>query len=307
MKDNNFKMITDKSVWDNKFSMEDIDYSLLLTKVFGKPIETATAFMYLFRRYGYTNRGSDDYKELCSYAFHTNHNEVIVRWGLAYPSSYQYHLCAFVDKDKFFQYQQEKRQPFKEWQNRMKEWTYKNHKVLLFSMFDVYKSNKEETLMEFVGTAEQEADVLKIMADNGINNSDNDSFMSIEHIKNSQYQDFFKKYEEIEPLPKNDSTPNIDFSKKHSSPLDEAEKQHQWILQFDERHFVRQTYFAAMALFEDWKRPTYVRDVYFNLAGEASNNEEDTEFVEYSNNAGYGIPTSLFEGDNLSIIQDVLK
>lgn len=312
----NFEVITDNSIWKDKFSMEDIDYSILLAKVFGKPVETATAFMYLFRRYGYTNRGSDDYKELCSYAFHTNDKDVIVRWGMHYPSTYHFHLCAFVDKKKYFEWHREKQQPFQEWGDRMKTWAEKEHGALLFSMFELYKTNEDETKMEFIGTPEQEADILKIMSDNDIVNNDEEAFMKISNIKNDQYQKYFKEYEAIEPLPKDNSRPGIDFSKKYSNSLEKAEKQHEWILTFNEDHLIRKTYFAAMALFEDWKKPTNVRDGYFNLIGDNDStfpktkdedNEDTIDCVGYSNHAGYGIPFGMFEGDNFNKVQEYIN
>lgn len=311
MKNNKFEMITDNSVWENKFSLEDIDYSILLAKVFGKPVDTASAFMYLFRRYGYTNRGSDDYKELCSYAFHTNNDEIIVRWGLAYPGTYQYHLCAFVDKAKRWEWEEEKRKPYREWDKRMAKWAMEKYGYLLYSMIELYKANEDETQLQFIGTPEQKADIEKTMADNSITTNDDKAFWAIERIKESQRKICFEEYVKIEPLPENDS--NVNFEERHNNPIVAAEKQHEWVLTFDEDNLLRQTYFAAMALFEDWKRPTYVRDVYFNLLGEdestfalSTDEEESFCYVERSNNAGYGIPTALFEGDNFKKVKDLL-
>lgn len=318
MKNNQFEMITDNSVWNNKFSLEDIDYSILLAKVFGKPVETASAFMYLFRRYGFTNRGSDDYKELCSYAFHTNNEEIIVRWGMAYPGTYQHHLCAFVDKRKRWEWEQEKNRPYLEWRDRMKEWAKKQHGYILYSMIELYKTNEDETLMEFIGTPEQKADIEKTMSDNGITGNDDKAFWAVHSIKEKQHRQCCKEYEEIEPHKVSEplykvSEPLFDFDLRYSNPIVAAEKQHEWILTFDEDNLLRQTYFAAMALFEDWKRPTYVRDVYFNLLGEnestfalSTDEEESFYYAERSNNAGYGIPTALFEGDNFKKVQDLL-
>lgn len=312
MKNNQFEMITDNSVWSNKFSMEDIDYSILLAKVFGKPVETASAFMYLFRRYGFTNMGSDDYKELCSYAFHTNNEEIIVRWGMAYPGTYQYHLCAFVDKAKRWEWKQEKNRPYLKWINRMEEWAKKQHGYILYSLIELFKPNEDGTLMEFIGTPEQKADIEKTMSDNAISGNDDKAFWEVHNIKRKQYEQCREEYKEIEPY--KDEEPLFDFDLRYSNPIEAAEKQHEWILTFDEDNLLRQTYFAAMALFEDWKRPTYIRDVYFNLLGEdestfalSADKDDVFYYVEPSNNAGYGIPTALFEEDNFKKVQDFLK
>ena len=76
----NFSTIQGSKAWKDKTSVECIDYSVLLTKVFGEPIDGAKAFTYLFRRYGFPNRGSDSYKDLCAYSFHTDDKDIIVSW-----------------------------------------------------------------------------------------------------------------------------------------------------------------------------------------------------------------------------------
>lgn len=66
--------------------------------------------------------------------------------------------------------------------------------------------------------------------------------------------------------------------------------------------------FAAMALFEDWKRPTYVRDQYFNLVGEESEtnrfpgcvcpddgDEMSVDSCGYYEYAGYGLSEEAIE------------
>lgn len=309
---NNFEVITDNSIWKDKFSMEDIDYSILLAKVFGKPVETANAFMYLFRRYGYTNRGSDDYKELCSYAFHTNNDDVIVRWGLGYPGTYQYHLCAFVNNKDRFEWEEERRKPFKEWNDRMVTWAKEKHGYLLYSMYDLYKSDEEEKILTFIGTPEQKEDIENTMDANNITTNDDEAFLAIQSIKEKQRSSCWDEYKLIEPLPENNSNPS--FSERHANPIEAAEKQHQWILSFDENNLIRKTYFAAMALFEDWKKPTYIRDAYFNLAGEDENTyptieidgETTMDTAEYSHHAGHGIPFGMFEGDNFNKVQEYI-
>ena len=50
-----FDIVRNNKARKNKMSVECIDYSILLTKVFGEPIDTSQAFMYLFRRYGLSN------------------------------------------------------------------------------------------------------------------------------------------------------------------------------------------------------------------------------------------------------------
>ena len=54
-----FELTQSINVWKDKCSVEEIDYSILLAHVFGEPIRTEQAFMYLFRRYGLPNTHHD--------------------------------------------------------------------------------------------------------------------------------------------------------------------------------------------------------------------------------------------------------
>lgn len=50
----------------------------LIEKALGETIPQGSFFTYLFRRFGYPNIGSDDYKELCRYILTTTHPEMLM-------------------------------------------------------------------------------------------------------------------------------------------------------------------------------------------------------------------------------------
>ena len=65
--------------------------------------------------------------------------------------------------------------------------------------------------------------------------------------------------------------------------VEAGKEQHEYIISLPEGHFLRRVYFAAMSLFEDWKRPTYIRDQYFDLTCDADIDDfGEYEGVEYT-------------------------
>lgn len=285
-------------------SIEMIDYSILLARVFGRPVDASTAFMYLFRRYGYPILGWDDYKDLCNYAFSTKDEEIVVRWCI-HPGEYHHHLCAFATHKLSWDCIKEDHKPWTDWHNRIAAWAKEKHGWLYFSLLDVYSPSKEiEGRMEFTGTKEQEKEIEAFVNEHCGGKFESEAWNKFEKWKeegNQKYRDIYNK--KVEPCPK-----HPDFHCKFNDQIHASEVQHQWILSMPEESKIRRVYFATMALFEDWKRPTYVRDQYFNLIGKESDtnrfpectspdNEEGMEvdscgYYEY---AGYGLSKEAIE------------
>ena len=89
-----------------------------------------------------------------------------------------------------------------------------------------------------------------------------------------------KKYRDFLPYPKGDITYQKSWSCKRERQVATGKEQHDWIVYLPENHFLRHIYFAVMSLFEEWKRPTYIRDQYFNMNCRNSDNPE--RMVEYT-------------------------
>lgn len=299
-----FESIRGNQFPENSLSVEMIDYSILLAKVFGKPIDTSTAFMYLFRRYGYPVLGWDDYKGLCKYAFSTNDKDIVVRWCMN-PGNYHHHLCAFTTKELGWKCITEERKPWTEWHDRISIWAKEKYGWLYFNLFEVFRPSKEvEERMDFIGTEEQEKEILDFVNKHCEGKFESEAWNKFEKWKNDgnqKYCDIYNK--EIEPCPK-----HPDFYCKFDNQLVASEIQHQWILSLPENSVIRRVYFAVMALFEDWKRPTNVRDQYFNLIGEESDSNQFPECVcpddeeemtidscEYYEHAGYGLSQEIIK------------
>ena len=74
-----------------------------------------------------------------------------------------------------------------------------------------------------------------------------------------------EKYRDVLPYPKGDITFQESWSCKRERQVAAGKEQHDWIVSLPENHFLRHVYFVVMSLFEAWKRPTYIRDQYFNM------------------------------------------
>jgi hypothetical protein len=77
--------------------------------------------------------------------------------------------------------------------------------------------------------------------------------------------------------------------------MEAGKEQHDWILSLPDGHFLRRVYFAAMGLFENWKRTTYIRDVFFDMTcrgkSSAKNIVEYTDFsTQIKQEGNNGIP-----------------
>lgn len=298
-----------QSIRGNQFpkdaqSVEMIDYSILLTRVFGRPVDASTAFMYLFRRYGYPVLGWDDYKDLCNYAFSTNDEEIVVRWCM-HPGEYHHHLCAFIDKRNWSNCIEEHSQRWKDWHNRKAKWAREKYGWLFYEIDEVFSKKGNTLIKEFIGNKEQEKEIEDFINEHCEGRFDDkawDKCCKWKYEGNRKYTDIYKN--EIE-----DSPSIIDFHCKFDDQLSASEIQHQWILSMPEDSKIRRVYFAVMALFEDWKRPTYICDQYFNLIGRESDtnrfpecvcqdDEEEGMVVDecgYYEHAGYGLSEEAIE------------
>ena len=280
------KPIIYKKDWQ---SVEDIDYSLLLTHVFGKPIRAEQAFMYFFRRYGLPNIGHDDYKDLCAYCFHTNNKDVIVRWCMN-SGDYHFHLCAFTNKNDWFNYNYK---PINDYHKQIQEAAEKDGLVYFggsapyvnlwkikgldsdsettFIGNDIQKTAIDKMSDEYEDKEYTEEEVNKIWDEIFDRMDKNDKDMR-EKYNNIPYPEFAKPYNESF------------YRNTHDRQVEAGKEQHDWILTLPEDHFLRRIYFAAKSLFEDWKRPTYIRDVYFNMTCEeqTSNIKRGTGYTDFT-------------------------
>lgn len=299
-----FESIRVNQFQEDAQSVEMIDYSILLTRVFGHPVDASTAFMYLFRRYGYPVLGWDDCKDLCNYAFMTEDEEIVVRWRI-HPGEYHHHLCAFASNKLRWECVKEDRKPCTDWHNRIAEWAKENYGWLYYSLFDVFVPSKEVNgRMDFIGSEEQKKEILDFINKHYEGKFESEAWVGLDKWKdegNERYREMYKK--EIESCPK-----KPDFRCKFDEQLAASEVQHQWILSMPVDSQIRRVYFAVMALFEDWKRPTYVRDQYFNLVGKESKTNRFPECVcpddgdemsvdscGYYEYAGYGLSEEAIE------------
>lgn len=299
-----FQSIGNNQFPENAQSVKMIDYSILLARVFGKPVDSSTAFMYLFRRYGYPVLGWDDYKDLCSYAFSTIDEEIVIRWRM-HPGEYHHSLCAFVTDKLSRNCLEESCKPWTDWHSRIATWAKENHEWLYYSLFKVFvPSETMKGRMEFIGSQEQEKEILDFVNEHCGGKFESEAWDKFKNWKdegNQKYRDIYGK--EVEPCPK-----HPDFHCKFDDQLSASEVQHQWILSMPEDSKIRRVYFAAMALFEDWKRPTNVHDQYFNLIGEDSETNQFPECVstydknemtvaccDYYEYAGYGLSEEAIE------------
>jgi hypothetical protein len=260
-----------------KNAVENINYSILLSYVFGKPINAEQAFMYFFRRFGLPNDPHDDYKELCSYAFSTDDEKIIVRWGIV-EGDYHYHLYAFTDWSEYWAYEHK---PICDYYNQLREAAEKDGLVYFggHAPFCLWKHNNGET--KFIGNEIQRAAVDKICEDYSDNNEE--TWNKVFDRMNKNDKEIKERYKTTIPYPPLSDRiyEKISYQDCHKNQIEAGKIQHEWILSLPEDHFLRRVYFAAMRLFEDWKQPTYIRDQYFNLSCEVK------DMTEVENGVGY--------------------
>jgi hypothetical protein len=256
-----FGLLKNKKAWKNKTSVEEMDYSILLTHVFGRPIRTEQAFMYLFRRYGLPNGLHDDYKDLCAYTFQTNDKDIIVRWCMN-QGDYHHHLCAFTDFNTWAQYANK---PYIDWHKELQNAAEKDGGVYFGGgLYSVYKPGKDGKMI-FIGNEMQRKYINNFLAPYSVNES--------KKAWNDLYKQADKNNEAVReryniPCPKIESQYGKPFACQFDRQVEAGKEQDEWIRSLPEGHFLRRIYSAATALFENWKRPTYIRDVYFDMTCE---------------------------------------
>jgi hypothetical protein len=271
-----FNLLKDKKIWKNKMSVEEIDYSILLTHVFGKPVTTEQAFMYLFRRYGLPNELYDDYKELCCYSFRTRDKDIIVRWRMG-AGDYHHHLCAFVKSEDYYEYSF---RPIDEWHRQIQEAAEKDGLVYFggnvpWSIYDETEAGKTV----WIGNDIQKDAQQEICKD--YSDEDNDAWNKVFERMKENDKKTREKYQNIFPYPSHESQSGKPWCCQFNRQVGAGKEQHEWIVSLPDRHFLRRIYFATMELFENWKRQTYVRDQFFNLTCEEYPNSKG-KTVEYT-------------------------
>ncbi|MDR1230033.1 MAG: hypothetical protein LBK61_01390 [Spirochaetaceae bacterium] len=255
-----FDLIKNKKIWNNKNSVEEIDYSILLAHIFGEPVATEKAFMYFFRRYGLPNGLHDSYKDLCVYSFRTRDRGIIVRWCLG-VGNYHHHLCAFANRKDYYDYSF---RPVDEWHRQIQEAAERDGLVYFggdapWSIYDRTKAGKTV----WAGNEIQKTAQREICKD--YSNEDEDAWDKVFERMRQNDKEIQDKYEAVLPFPKIESQYGKPFCCQFDNQIEAGKQQHDWIMSLPESHFLRRVYFAVTELFEDWKRQTYIRDVYFNL------------------------------------------
>jgi hypothetical protein len=272
----NFELVKSKKTWKNKTSVEEIDYSILLAHVFGRPIRGEQAFMYLYRRYGPPNALFDDYKELCAYTFHTNVENIIVRWRIT-DGDYHSGLCAFGDYKEWADYAV---RPDCDWNRAIQKMAEKDGKVYFrcLSFRAVYKQRKDGKTI-FIGNKTQKNAINNFLKD--YTSEDEDVWQKLFAWMNENDKEIKDTYRKILPRPEVERPYGKSWCCQFNRQVEAGKEQHDWIMSLPEDHFLRRVYFAALALFEDWKRPTYIRDCYFDLTCDSTPDRSEN-YVEYA-------------------------
>jgi hypothetical protein len=273
-----FDLIKNKNIWKNKRSVEEIDYSMMLANVFGKPITTAQAFMYFFRRYGLPNEIHDDYKELCVYSFRTRNRDIIVRWRLL-SGDYHHGLCAFAKQSDYVDYAW---RPVWDWHEEIRRRA-ENDGLVYFGgngLMSVYREKRGKTV--FSGNTVQRIAINNLCK--GYSDEDEEAWEKIDRRIRAEDEKIKDRYRDILPYPFCDSQYGKSWSHKYDRQVEAGKEQHEWIMSLPDGHFLRRVYFIVMELFEDWKRKTYIRDVYFDLTCERcpGANGKDAGYTDYS-------------------------
>lgn len=252
--------------WDSSFSCVDlVGWSLALTHVFGQPVGTAEAFMYLFRRYGASPYAADDYKSLCRYVFTTGDDGVIVSWSLG-TGNCHYGLSAYSTSAKSCE--AEWRGPAVQWRQRMKRWALEQHGWLHYDIYEVFKPTGDNS-MAFCGTESQEQELVRVLHENGFNELTAEGFEFLKKYKIEGNNRWADAYKQVEPCPKRVWKDDV-WRLKHDNPLEAARIQHEYFMSLPDGSPLRRVYIAVLGLFSDWRRPVRVRDQFFNLAGAES-------------------------------------
>ena len=268
----------------------EIDYTLLLAHVFGKPIKAEQAFMYLFRRYGLPNALHDDYKNLCAYSFYTDDEDILVLWRIT-QGDYHFHLCAFAKYADWYNYREK---PDDEWHKKIQDMAEKDGLVYFGGYkpytYTLWKKGDGDKLV-FVGNDIQDAAIGKLWGDcSKLNLADDEAVWDKVFDRMSENdEEICEKYRSVLPRPVlewiNDKP--FCFPKGKGRQVEAGKEQHEWIMSLPEDHFLRRVYFTAMRLFEDWKKPTYIRDQYFNLDCEDYEGEDEgVSYTDFSEQIG---------------------
>jgi hypothetical protein len=272
-----FDLVKSRKIWKNKKSVKEIDYSILLAHVFGEPVKTEQAFMYLFRRYGMPNELHDDYKDLCSYTFHTKDKGIIVRWRMN-EGDYHHNLCAFVDGKDWVEY---KYGPYRDYNKKLQELMGKDE--IYFGghgIFGLYKPGKNGKDV-FCGNEKQYSAIQQYY--DAYTGSDDTFWKDADEWFCANDGAIRNKYKDILPYPSRRESVGKSFVCQFNRQVEAGKEQHEWILSLPDDHFLRRVYFAAMALFENWKRPTYIRDVYFDMTCREKRDRDVKKPVKYTN------------------------
>jgi hypothetical protein len=256
-----FAPVEDKTVLEDKQSVREIDYSFLLTHVFGETVRAEQAFMYLFRRYGLPNGLPEDHKDLGPYIFHTADKDIIVAWYIIL-GDYHDHLYAFADAESWARYAVK---PRKDWHKELRNAAEKDGGVY-FGGCGVSSgiSRGEDGKLFFEGNDIQKKHANSFLA----NYSESDAekaWSDLDKRIRKNDEEVEKKYRSLLPCPEIESKCGKSFSCQFDRQVEAGKEQDEWIRSLPEGHFLRRVYFAAAGLFESWKRPVRILCQDFNM------------------------------------------
>jgi hypothetical protein len=160
----------------------------------------------------------------------------------------------------------------------MRAWARKKKGIEIYSIFEVLDDKDQIKL-----TPRQQADAENIRKTIPKETDPDDKLFW--EFKREQSQETIHEFKKIVPVPGNGKR-LIGFADAlKNNTLALAEKQHKAVMELDENDLISTTYFAAMALFKDWRKCVCVRDVYFNMTGENSGEKKTAAYFEYAGNA----------------------
>jgi hypothetical protein len=136
--------------------------------------------------------------------------------------------------------------------------------------FSIYDERDGKTV--FAGTKTQKEALDKILKEYSCADSGEAGEVwnkVFDRLRNSD-KEIRERYKSAIAYPKIESQYGQEFCCGYSRQTEGGKQQHEWIMSLPESHFLRRVYFAAADLFEEWKRPTYIRDEYFNMTCEES-------------------------------------
>ncbi len=241
-----------------------IQTDLLGEKLLGET-NRGDVFLYLFRRFGYSGFGSDDYKHLIKYILTTPMKNVVLivnpaeeTWG---------HFGYLITKEHNQKLENTRYKANSRWEKRMKKWAKENHKEEFVIAIECYhdKKNQEKAGILWKKWIKKEYPTLSKKEEKEIPKEQIEK-ISTEFWDNQDklWKKYIKLYNKIEKHP------------------DEK--------QFENNPLKKRIDKALLETMYDLKKVVYIRDIPYNIHGRLTDEEaEKFPKVEKSSMAGYGV------------------